>query len=42
LAYLEELPMVELPESAVRQRRALLNFRRLLVTQRVQLQNGMD
>lgn len=39
LAYLEELPTVELPESAVRQRRALLNFRQLLVTQRVQLQN---
>jgi transposase len=39
LAYLGELPTVELPESAVRQRRALLNFRQLLVTQRVQLQN---
>jgi transposase len=39
LAYLGELPTVELPEAAVRQRRALLNFRQLLVTQRVQLQN---
>lgn len=41
LAYLGELPTVELPETAVRQRRALLNFRQLLVTQRVQLQNHL-
>ena len=41
LAYLGELPTVELPETATRQRRAFLNFRQLLVSQRVQLQNHL-
>lgn len=39
LAHRGDLPTVELPSTEVRQRRALLNFRQLLVTQRVQLQN---
>jgi transposase len=39
LAHRGDLPTVELPAAEVRQRRALLNFRQLLVTQRVQLQN---
>lgn len=41
LAYLGELPTVELPETGTRQRRAFLNFRQLLVSQRVQLQNHL-
>ena len=41
LFYLGVLPTVELPETATRQRRAFLNFRQLLVSQRVQLQNHL-
>lgn len=41
LAHRGDLPTVELPEPAVRERRALLNSRQLLVTQRVQLQNHL-
>jgi transposase len=41
LAHRGDLPTVELPSDEVRQRRALLTFRQLLVTQRVQLQNHL-
>jgi transposase len=41
LAHRGDLPTVELPSAAVRERRALASFRQLLVGQRVQLQNRL-
>jgi transposase len=39
LAALDELPTVQLPSAAIRQKRSLLKFRQLLISQRVALQN---
>ncbi len=41
LAHRGDLPTVELPTPEVRERRALVTFRQLLVSQRVQLQNHL-